>query len=63
MDLDRDEKWELTTDTETELYAFVNDDHVLYSCTPWSDVHKKWEIVYEGERPMGLKLLDDDIRH
>ncbi len=60
-DPDSKEKWELKTDTEHSFYSFTNDDKMLYSCEPWNHDQAAWKIVYEGNRPVALQLIDDKI--
>ena len=56
-----DEKWELKVDTEYSFYNIVYDDKMLYSCEPWEHDHAAWKIIYEGNRPVALHLIDDKI--
>ena len=60
-DYTSDEKWQLKTDTEHSFYSIVNDDEMLYSCDPWHEDQAAWKIIYEGNRPVALKLIDDKI--
>ena len=60
-DPDSKEKWELKTDTKHSFDSFTNDDKMLYSCEPWNCDQAAWKIVYEGNRPVALQLIDDKI--
>jgi hypothetical protein len=60
-DYTSDEKWQLKIDTEHSFYSIVNDDEMLYSCEPWNDDQAAWKIIYEGNRPAALQLIDDKI--
>lgn len=60
-DYTSDEKWQLKVDTEHSFYSIVNDDDMLYSCEPWNHDQAAWKIIYEGNRPVALQLIDDKI--
>ena len=60
-DIESEEKWRLKTDTEHSFYNFTNDEEMLYSCEPWKHDHAAWKIIYEGNRPVALHLIDDKI--
>ena len=61
-DTDTGERWQLKIDAESEFYAFTNDDQTLYSCVPWSEEQTAWQIIYEGNKPVSLRLIDNNIR-
>ncbi len=60
-DIESEEKWQLETDTEHSFYNFTNDNEMLYSCEPWNHDQAAWKIIYEGNRPVALQLIDDKI--
>ena len=60
-DIESEEKWQLKTNTEYSFYYFTNDDEMLFSCEPWNHDHAAWKIIYEGNRPVALQLIDDHI--
>ncbi|MGN0403253.1 MAG: hypothetical protein ACI4HQ_13490 [Acetatifactor sp.] len=60
-DSDTDERWQLKIDAECEFYAFTNDENTLYSCVPWSHEQTAWEIIYQGDKPVSLHLIEKDI--
>ena len=60
-DTDTGERWQLGIDAESEFYAFTNDDQMLYSCVPWSEEQTAWQIIYEGNKPVSLRLIDNNI--
>ena len=55
------EWWTLHVDTESEFYEIVTDGVRLFSCVPWDDYQRLWQVEYEAERPVSLTLLDNDI--
>ena len=55
------EWWTLHVDTESEFYEIVTDGVHLFSCVPWDDYQRLWQVEYEAERPVSLTLLDNDI--
>lgn len=60
-DTDTGERWQLKLDSECEFYAFTNNDKMLFSCVPWSKKQTAWKIVYEGNKPVSLQLIDNNI--
>lgn len=60
-DSDSEERWQLKIDADCEFYEFVNNDMTLYSCVPWNHDQTAWKIVYEGNRPVSLQLIDNNI--
>ncbi len=60
-DSDTGETWQLAIDSESEFYDFTNDNEMLYSCVPWGDEQTAWKIVYEGNKPVSLQLVDKNI--
>ena len=60
-DIESEKKWQLETDTEHSFYNFTNDNEMLYSCEPWNHDQAAWKIIYEGNRPVALQLIDDKI--
>ncbi len=60
-DTDTSERWQLKIDAECEFYSFTNDDQMLYSCVPWGEEQTAWKIVYDGNKPVSLQLIDMDI--
>lgn len=60
-DPDSKEKWQLNISDEHSFYSFTNDDEMLYSCEPWNHDQAAWKIIYEGNRPVALQLIDDKI--
>jgi len=55
------ENWTLSVDTESEFYELSTDGIHLFSCVPWDDYQRLWQVEYEAGRPVGLTLLDNDI--
>lgn len=53
--------WTLSADTESEFYELSTDGSRLFSCVPWDDYQRLWQVEYEEGRPVGLTLLDSDI--
>ena len=45
------------------LEVFETDGHLAYSCFYSAQSVALWEVVYENDRPAGLRLLDDDINN
>ncbi len=60
-DTDSEERWQLKIDADCKFYSFVNNDVTLYSCVPWNYDQTAWKIVYEGDRPVSLQLIDNNI--
>lgn len=62
MDTHTGERWQLPTDTETELYDLTTDGELLFTCVPWNDYQALWRVETDADgRPVALTLLDGDI--
>ena len=56
------ETWLLTTDAEVDLYQFVTDGDLFFTCVPWDSKQVAWRLQYDGEgRPVGLTQLSPDV--
>lgn len=56
------EWWTLDSDAESEFYEIVTDGEYLFSCVPWDDYQRLWQLEYDGEgRPAALRLLKENI--
>ena len=49
------ESWLLTADAELDLYEFVTDGDLFFTCVPWGEEQVAWRLQYDGAgRPVGL---------
>lgn len=56
------DSWLLEADAEGYFHDLATDGVYLYSTAPWDHVQTCWKIIYdEMGKPMGLKLIEQDI--
>ena len=62
LDTRTGENWQLSMDTDMELYELATDGVHLVTCVPWDDYQALWKVEYDGAgRPEGLTLQDPDL--
>ena len=56
------ESWLLTADAELDLYEFVTDGDLFFTCVPWGEEQVAWRLQYDGAgRPVGLTQLSPNV--
>ena len=56
------ESWLLSADAELELYEFVTDGDLFFTCVPWGEEQVAWRLRYDDAgRPTGLTQLSPNV--
>mgnify|MGYP006982387873 FL=1 len=56
------ESWLLTADAELDLYEFVTDGDLFFTCVPWGEEQVAWRLRYDGAgRPVSLTQLSPNV--
>ena len=56
------ESWLLTADAELELYEFVTDGDLFFTCVPWGEEQVAWRLQYDDAgRPVSLTQLSPNV--
>ena len=56
------ESWLLTADAELDLYEFVTDGDLFFTCVPWGEEQVAWRLQYDSAgRPVGLTQLSPNV--
>ena len=56
------ESWLLTANAELDLYEFVTDGDLFFTCVPWGDEQVAWRLRYDDAgRPTGLTQLSPNV--
>ena len=52
----------MTANAELDLYEFVTDGDLFFTCVPWGDEQVAWRIRYDDAgRPTGLTQLSPNV--
>lgn len=61
IDTYTNEVWELSADAEHDFCDIVCDGQYLYTCAPWNDIQTCWKIIYDGDKPTAMQLVEQNI--
>ncbi len=62
LEISSGDAWQLSVDTEFEVYEMATDGEYLYTCVPWDDWQACWKLHYDADgRPIGMALVSGNI--